>query len=408
MKMLRTIAALALMLVSIPLLAQEEEEKKEMSLAEALASGKPHVDLRLRYELVDDADFEKDAHALTLRTAFGYRTAPYKGLSLFLEAQNVRHLGEERFNNRGAGDLANGVTDRPVVADPDLTRMQQVYLRADVFDTTFDLGRRQIAYGDHRFIGDIAWRQNFQTFDAAYLMNHSLKNAAISYAYADKVLRIFGDGKDMSSHFLNALVKLRADVSLEAFAYLLDYEARADWGLSSQSYGGKLGGSQPLGESFRLLFEAQYAKQKDFADNPGRVDADYLHLLGGLGFETLVNLKVGRELLSGSEGKGAFQTPLATGHKFNGWADLFLVTPPSGLVDWYLSADGKVRKASWTVVYHDFSADEGERSYGSELDAQVLYPTRWKQTFGFKFALYREDGFARDVSKLWLWTQYSF
>ena len=406
--MFRTATALVLVLASVPVLAQEEEAKKEKSLAEALASGKPHVDVRLRYERVDDADFEKDAHAATLRTAFGYRTAPYKGLSLFLEAQNVQHLGEERFNNKGAGDLANGITDRPVVADPDLTRLQQAYLRVEVLDTAFDLGRREIAYGDHRFIGDIAWRQNFQTFDAVYLKNHSLKNTEISYAYADKVLRIFGDEKDMSSHFLNALVKLRSDVSVEAFAYLLDYEARADWGLSSQSYGAKLSGSQPLGDSLRFLFEVQYAKQTDFAKNPASLDADYLHLAAGLGFRSVANVKVGRELLSGSESGGAFQTPLATGHKFNGWANLFLVTPPFGLVDWYVSADGKLRTAAWTVVYHDLSADEGGRAYGSELDAQVLVPTKWKQTFGFKFALYREDGFARDVSKLWLWTQYSF
>jgi hypothetical protein len=358
--------------------------------------------------MVDDASFDDDAHALTLRTAFGYRTAPFKGLSLFLEAENVQHLGAEHFNNRGGGRLANDVRDRPVVADPDLTRMQQAYLRVEAFDTAVDLGRREIAYGDHRFIGDVGWRQNHQTFDAVYLVNHSIEETAISYTYADKVLRIFGDEKDMGSHFLNALVKARSDVSVELFAYLLDYEAMADRILSSQSYGAKLSGSQPLGEALRFLFEGQYAKQKDFADNPAPLDADYLHLMGGLGYKSLVNVKVGRELLSGSREDGAFQTPLATGHKFNGWADLFLVTPPEGLVDWYVSADGRVRKASWIVAYHDFSADEGGRSYGGELDGQVLVPTAWKQTFGFKFALYREDGFARDVSKLWLWTQYSF
>lgn len=405
--MWRAALMLASILASIPVFGQEEKEEKD-SLVEALTSGRPHVDLRLRYELVDDAAFEKDAHALTLRTAFGYRTAPFKGLSLFLEAQNVQHLGSERFDNKGAGALANDATDRPVVADPDLTRIQQAYLRVDVLDTAVDLGRRQIAYGDHRFIGDIAWRQDFQTFDAIYLVNHSVKSTSISYAYADKVLRIFGDGKDMSSHFLNALVEVRSDVSLELFAYLLDYAAPEDWGLSSQSYGAKLSGAQPVSKSLRLLFETQYAKQKDFADNPARRDADYLHLVGGLGVGHLVSVKLGRELLGGSLRDGAFQTPLATGHKFNGWADLFLATPASGLVDWYVSADGHVRRAAWIVVYHDFSADEGGRAYGTELDAQVLYPTKWKQTFGFKFAVYREDGFARDVGKLWLWTQYSF
>lgn len=378
------------------------------SIGDALSKGKASVNLRYRFELVDDENFDKQAYASTLRTALGYRTAPYKGFSLFLEAQNVTHVGVEKFNNLGAGDLANGVTDRPVVADPSQTRMQQAYLRVEALDTAFDLGRREIAFGDHRFIGDVGWRQNHQTFDTLFLANRSLARATLSYAFVDKVVRIFGDEKGMSSHFLNGLVKVSSNVDLELFAYLLDYDAVADFRLSTQSYGGKVSGSQPLGSDLRLLFEAQYAKQLDFADHPGSVDADYLHLMGGLGVRSFVNVKVARELLSGSPSGGAFQTPLATGHKFNGWADLFLVTPPEGLVDWYVSADGKIRSSSWNVVYHDFSADDGGRSYGSELDLQLLYPTRFKLAFGAKAALYREDGFARDVSKLWLWTQYAF
>ena len=378
------------------------------SISDALSKGRPSVNLRYRYELVDDEDFDKHAHASTLRTTLGYRTAPFKGFSLFLEAQNVTHVGKQRFNNRGADHLANDVLDRPVVADPSQTRMQQAYLRFDAFDTDFDLGRRQIAFGDHRFVGDIAWRQNFQTFDAIYFSNASIDRTTVSYAFADKVVRIFGDEKEMSSHLVNVLVGVNPNISVELFAYLLDYDAFGDRGLSSQSYGGKLSGSRPVDERLRVLYEAQYARQTDFGDNPNTRDATYLHLMGGLGIGDFVNVKAARELLSGSRADGAFQTPLATGHKFNGWADLFLVTPVEGLVDWYVSADGKIRSLSWSVVYHDFSADEGSRPYGSEIDAQMLHPTPWNMPFGVKVAFYREDGFARDVTKLWLWTQYSF
>jgi hypothetical protein len=60
------------------------------------------------------------------------------------------------------------------------------------------------------------------------------------------------------------------------------------------------------------------------------------------------------------------------------------------------------------VAYHDFSAAFGDDAYGSELNAQVTYPSPWKQIFAAKFAIYREDGFSRDTSKLWVWTQYAF
>ena len=50
----------------------------------------------------------------------------------------------------------------------------------------------------------------------------------------------------------------------------------------------------------------------------------------------------GYELLGSDDGKVAFNTPLATKHKFNGWADKFLGTPKEGLEDVYLTAKGKV------------------------------------------------------------------
>jgi len=386
--------------------AAEEEQKK--SLTDSLTKGTPSVGLRYRYELVDDGGFDKEAYASTLRTVLGYRTLPYRGFSFFLQAQNVAAIGDDRYDNRGAGHLTNGVSDRPAVVDPSQTRMQQVYGRLDAFDTTFDVGRREIAYGDHRFIGDVNWRQNHQAFDAVHLSNRSLPKTTLSYTFADKVIRIDGGTKDMSSHFVNALVAIDPNLSLELFSYLLDYDQAADAPLSSQSYGGKLSGSRPLLEKHRVLFEAQYAKQMDFGANPADRIADYFHLVGGVGLSGKLTLRLGRELLGGSPENGVFQTPLATLFKFNGWADKFLTTPPNGLVDWYVSGEGRLRSLGWIVAYHDFSADAGGDAYGSELDARAVFSTSWKQSFAFQLALYREDGFGTDTTKLWIWTEYSF
>ncbi len=314
-------------------------------------------------------------------------------MSFFLQAQNVSAIG---------------TTYSPAVVDPLQTRVQQVYGRIEAFDTTLDLGRREIAYGDHRFVGDVNWRQNHRAFDAIHLSNRSLPKTTLSYAFAGKVIRVDSGTKDMSSHFLDAVVQLRPAISLELFSYLLDYDQERDAPLSSQSYGGKISGSHPLLETHRLLFEAQYAKQTDFGANPGDRDADYLHLIGGVGLSGKITLKLGRELLGGSPERGAFQTPLATLFKFNGWADKFLTTPPQGLIDWYLSGEGKIRSLGWTIAYHDFRSDAGSDRYGSELDARAVFSTSWKQSFGFQLAFYRADGFAADTAKAWLWTEYSF
>ena len=69
-------------------------------------------------------------------------------------------------------------------------------------------------------------------------------------------------------------------------------------------------------------------------------------------------------------GNAAFQTPLATGHAFNGWADVFLVTPATGLQDLYVFAQVTLPKVEMPlkVVYHDFQADSGGADYGHEID----------------------------------------
>src|SRR3546814_3293516 len=72
----------------------------------------------------------------------------------------------------------------------------------------------------------------------------------------------------------------------------------------------------------------------------------------------------------------AFQTPLATLHAFNGWADRFLSTPGNGLEDIYVGVGGKHGQWNWQALWHDFSADRGGADYGTELDAQDRKSTR--------------------------------
>ncbi|MFV4641100.1 hypothetical protein ACNJUF_21330, partial [Mycobacterium tuberculosis] len=67
--------------------------------------------------------------------------------------------------------------------------------------------------------------------------------------------------------------------------------------------------------------------------NPARYTEDYLAAEGTVAHGPL-GVTAGYEKLGG-DGVHAFQTPMATLHKFNGWADLFLVTPAGGLQDWY-------------------------------------------------------------------------
>ena len=130
-----------------------------------------------------------------------------------------------------------------------------------------------------------------------------------------------------------------------------------------------------------------------------------------------VTYRAGWEHLGGN-GAHALQTPLATLHAFNGWADKFTTTPLGGLEDRYLGAGGKFGRAantgkySWAVSWHDYRADTGiagtDSHYGNEWDASFGFPVHGPVNGLLKLADYRAEGFARDTRKLWLqleWAQ---
>ncbi len=375
-------------------------------LREALTGGKVSVSLRYRFETVDQVPFDKDANASTLRTTLGYRTVPFKGFSLFLEAENVTAVfSDDSYSNAGAGSLNNRVRNRPVVADPEITEVNQAYLRFEKGETTLTAGRQTIALGDQRFVGPVGWRQNHQSIDALRVDTKVSGKVALSYAFLENVNRIFGDDKPMASHLLQATSELPVG-KLTLYGFRLDYERSADTGLSTLTYGAEYKGSHAVG-GVKLLWEAELAQQDDTADNRNHIDAGYLHGMAGV-VSGPVTVQLGLEVLEGSPGDGRFSTPLATLHKFNGWADKFLGTPTNGLEDLYLSVSGKTHGVGWKAVYHDFSAESSNADYGTELDLQVTHKTSWQQTFGLKAAFYNSDGFATDTDKVWLFTSYGF
>ena len=97
-------------------------------IPDAIAKGKFNLNVRLRYEQVDEEGapaITKNSYAPTIRTRFGYTTAPLYGFQGMLEGANVTELGPEH-NYNAAG--SNGQGARPVVADPPLTRLDQAWL----------------------------------------------------------------------------------------------------------------------------------------------------------------------------------------------------------------------------------------------------------------------------------------
>lgn len=387
--------------------AQQADQPAPTDLRSALLGGDWWIKLRLRYEDVDQDGFDEQAHALTLRTALGYETGTWHGLSAGIEFEDVSAIGGDGTYN----STINDETDRPVIADPDSTEVNQVFLRyrhQDALDAR--LGRQYIVLDNSRFIGDVVWRQNQQTFDAAsagFGLPLGLEGFYAFVANADRInseLSPIGDAR-MDSHLLHVERKFEGWGKLSVYDYYLDFDdADFHYG-STNSLGARFAGQHGLGERLDLLYGVELAHQTDVGDNPEDVSETYRLL--ELGAKAgIVTGKVGWEVLGG-DGDAAVQTPLATLHAFNGWADKFLVTPTNGLVDRYLQLDGKLGGIAWLAAYHDFEAATGEASYGTELDVQLLYKLKCGLGLGAKAALYDADQHSTDTKKLMLWATYA-
>jgi hypothetical protein len=121
-------------------------------------------------------------------------------------------------------------------------------------------------------------------------------------------------------------------------------------------------------------------------------------------------LTLGQEVLEGDRAQAgrAFRTPLATLHKFQGWADMFLATPNAGIEDSYAGASVVFAGITAAVVWHDFQAEDGGKSYGDELDVSLTRKFGQYLTGMLKYADYKEDGFSVDTRKIWVQLQLDF
>lgn len=391
----------SLAVAATPLVADDDVD----SFSDVVKKGTVELSLRYRAEVVEDDAFERDAFASTLRTTLKLATARWRGARVVLEAEDVRVLGDEDgYRNAGAGSLSNGVTDRPVVADPEITEVNQAYVEWEG-PVALRIGRQEMNLGDQRFVGAVGWRQNHQSFDAARVDWAGSGRVSLTYAYLERAHRIFGSDFDLDSHLVWVPVELGSAGTLTAYGLVFDNEGAVE--SSTRTLGLEWTGSVPVADGWKLLWEAEVARQEDHGDRVSDLDVGYAHAVAG--FETRgVRVSAGLEILEGEPGEGAFSTPLATLHKWNGWADRFLATPPDGLEDLAITASGPAGPVRWVLAFHEFSAESTSVDYGSEIDAQISWKAKTGTALALKAALYDADGFSEDVTKLWFQASHSF
>lgn len=378
---------------------------------------KPLFDARARWENVDQDGLSRRASAATFRLRAGAELA-VEDWSLLAEGEATA-APVERYDSG-----LNGKAGYPIVADPEnieLNRLQLQY--RGLKKTLVTAGRQRINIEDQRFVGASGWRQNEQTFDAVRLEYGDMRGLKADLAYSWSVRTIWGvDGRDARQQATGgknvfATVSHPTPVgTLSGFAFLVDQDEAAVQGfrLSSQSYGVRLAGGRSLSPSTKINYALSYASQSDWHRNPNDYRADYWLAEAGLELGS-AKFRLGHERLGADQGLPltSFQTPLATLHKFQGWADKFLTTPPHGVRDSYASAGYGWKKLAGldsvnaSLVVHRFRSDRLGLHYGREWDAMIAAKKgRW--TAAAKFAAYDADQFATDTRKLWLQLEWAY
>jgi hypothetical protein len=378
------------------------------TISDAIAGGKVIFEARVRYEGVDQtktAVLRENGESFTLRTRLGWETAEWNGLKGLVEFEDVRQLGSEDFQVQVPGAATpplNGANKVrfPIINDPEVTelnRLQLTWTPSSLFQAV--VGRQRILLEDQRFVGNVGWRQDEQTFDAARA-DVTYGRWKASYAYVGQVNRILGEERDWDSdsHLLNVSYALGDPLRLLGFVYALDFgNSPAN---NSITYGGKVSGKTWL-NLFQVAYNATYANQQEYRGGTPPFELDYWSADVAGTFD-IWTAKLTYEVLEGTGTRG-FTTPLATTHAFNGWADAW-VSPggnksfADGLEDLNVQLVARPRwkrtylyNLEFTARFHDFDDQRTGADLAYEVDLQVSAAITPKLTALIKYADFNRE-----------------
>ncbi|MEL0027278.1 MAG: hypothetical protein VW625_01225 [Perlucidibaca sp.] len=325
------------------------------ALTDAIKNGHASLQLRPRFEFVDDdaAAAADPAKAFTVRTVLGFKTAPVAGITGYVEAEDIRAL-DDHYNVPFVQPDARYAT----VADPESTAINQAWLAG----YGFKAGKQKLVINNTRFIGDVARRQDDQTFTAlSYEQARLLGWLDLQLAYASQVAMVSGQHADLRMPMVN--LKAHAPLGADVTLFWAGLDGRETPGTPflagnlSRDKGREYSVLRIDGSKGKFSYDLSYGRYGD-GTTANAPSADYSDIQ--LGYKLgPVTIKVQQETL-----ESGFQTPLATLHAFNGWADRFLTTPGGGLVDRNIKLSGKVAGLALALAVHRFEADKGGVDFG--------------------------------------------
>ncbi len=364
--------------------------------------------MRTRYQSIGD-DLLGDALAFTSRFTLTsrFKLDEQAQWQLLLQPNYVYAFNEEDYNSVTVTRFTSPIPD------PDGFNLTQGFIHYDSNNYwSASLGRQSISFDNERMVGAIEFWQTPQSFDALKLQYNNQQNINIQYLYSNKVHRIFGQDSNhelpkddvrfghleqrpaselgehrLNSHLLNIEYKTENDLTLSGYHYYIDNQDQPLF--STATTGIRIRDEFKPGK-IKYRYVLEYAHQQDSANNLKNYQAWYSLFEFGLQYKSH-RFDISQEILSEDDYNG-FQTPLATNHKFQGWADVFAsYGMQAGLRDKYVTYRGRANKLNWRVVYHQFDSYSHSDNIGAEIDFELGYRFTRKWEIKLVYADYRSN-----------------
>ncbi|MGR8998748.1 MAG: alginate export family protein [Gammaproteobacteria bacterium] len=382
--------------------------------------GAVKFDLNTRYENVNQdnvtnpplngipaAKQPRTANANTARLRLGLLSPVFHGLQGYAEYQGVYAMQSDYNSTR------NGKNQYSIIADPYENELDQLWLSyAGIPDTVIKGGRQRIKFDDDRFIGNVGWRQLEQTYDSALITNKSIKNLTINAGYIGRVKTFTATTEGMTAPIVNANYDFGDYGNLIGYGYWLDFTDPNVYFKSNQSYGLRFVNSEKpkkFHEHYSFLYTAEWSIQSGYQNSPKNYTVNRYNLMGGF-TAYMFSFQGAMEQLDGVGKNQTFITPLGTNHAFQGWADIFVITPDNGIRDVFGTVNAKLDNDSVVLsgIYHNFYDDTGNIHYGKEWDFSAIKKFGKHYSLLAKYAYYDADQYSTDTQKIWLQGNISF
>jgi hypothetical protein len=369
------------------------------------------LELRPRYNRIEESDLPRTTSAGTLRAIAGWRSPRWRGISVTAEAIYAEHFGPRSLND----DPSNIPTSPfPLLPDPrhlgvnqayvDLTAIEEARLRA---------GRQRVALDNRRWVSENDFRQIPQLFDGATLAWRGLPNAELTAGYYGRIRTTSGETADARLTVLHAAWNPLPGHSLAAFGYFHDQPRTANFtGLADNSYkvyGVRLEGTAGRIGEVEVPYEIEAAQQKPYADGDARIDARYWRVGGGLAM-TDWTLRADYEVRGSNDGRYGLQIPLTDFYAFNGWTLNFFTVPRQGLRDAWATGRWAIGPVTLYGEVHRFRSDFGDLDFGREADLGLTWAIVPNAVLRLQHARF-DPGSGRvdpEIRKTWLTLTYTY